>query len=61
MATKTASQAAATAEQQLEGFINKFDSKNAALIRSARKTLRKRVQNHVIVASPIWPFGSGAV
>ena len=41
--TKPASQAAGTAEQQLEGFINKFDSKNAALIRSARKALRKRL------------------
>jgi len=35
--TKTASQAVATAEEQLEGFIDKFDSKNAALIRSARR------------------------
>jgi len=40
---KTPSQAAATAEEQLEGFVNKFDSKNAALIRSARKALRKRL------------------
>jgi hypothetical protein len=38
-----ASQADATAEQQLAGFIKKFDSKNAALIRSVRKVLRKRL------------------
>ena len=41
--TKAPSQIAVTAEQQLEGFINKFDSKNAALIRSVRKALRKRL------------------
>jgi hypothetical protein len=41
--TRTPSQTSATAEEQLEGFINKFDSKNAALIRSVRKTLRKRL------------------
>jgi hypothetical protein len=40
---RTASQADATAEQQLSGFIEKFDSKNAALIRSVRKVLRKRL------------------
>jgi hypothetical protein len=33
----------ATGEQQLAGFIEKFDSKNAALIRSVRKVLRKRL------------------
>jgi hypothetical protein len=33
----------ASGEDQLEIFIDKFDSKNAALIRSARKTLRKRL------------------
>jgi len=33
----------ATDEQQLAGFIKKFDSKNAALIRSVRKVLRKRL------------------
>ena len=33
----------ATGEQQLAGFIEKFDSKNAALIRSVRKVLRKRM------------------
>jgi len=30
-------------EQQLAGFIKKFDSKNAALIHSVRKVLRKRL------------------
>jgi hypothetical protein len=30
-------------EQQLETFIDKFDPKNAALIRSVRKALRKRL------------------
>src|SRR5580700_10292958 len=33
----------ATGEQQLAGFIAKFDAKNAALIRSVRKALRKRL------------------
>jgi hypothetical protein len=37
------SQAAASGEQQLADFIKKFDSKNAALIRSVRKVLRKRL------------------
>jgi hypothetical protein len=37
------SQAAASAEQQLAGFIRKFDSKNAALIRSVRTVVRKRL------------------
>src|ERR1700693_3849300 len=41
--TKVASQVGASGEQQLESFINKFDSRNAALIRSVRKTLRKRL------------------
>jgi Domain of unknown function (DU1801) len=36
-------QADATDDQQLTGFIEKFDSKNAALIRSVRKALRKRL------------------
>jgi hypothetical protein len=40
---RIASQADATGEQQLAGFIKKFDSKNAALIRSVRKVLRKRL------------------
>jgi Domain of unknown function (DU1801) len=37
------SQAAASGEQRLAGFIKKFDSKNAALIRSVRTVLRKRL------------------
>jgi hypothetical protein len=37
------SQAAASGEQHLASFIKKFDSKNAALIRSVRKVLRKRL------------------
>ncbi len=41
--TRIASRATATDEQQLAGFIDKFDSKNAALIRSVRKVLRKRM------------------
>jgi len=36
-------QSDATGERQLAAFIGKFDSKNAALIRSARKILRKRL------------------
>jgi hypothetical protein len=40
---KGASKAGASAAQQLEGFIDKFESKNAALIRSVRKALRKRL------------------
>jgi hypothetical protein len=34
---------ASTAEQQLATFLSKFESKNAALIRSVRKVLRKRM------------------
>src|ERR1700680_1847001 len=41
--TTIAPQVGASGEDQLEIFIDKFDSKNAALIRSARKTLRKRL------------------
>jgi hypothetical protein len=41
--SKAASQVAPPAAQQLEGFIDKFDSNNAALIRSVRKALRKRL------------------
>ena len=41
--TRIAPQVGASGEDQLEIFIDKFDSKNAALIRSARKTLRKRL------------------
>jgi hypothetical protein len=36
-------QTAAASERQLAGFIGKFDSKNAALIRSVRRVLRKRL------------------
>ena len=42
-AKRITSQAAASGEQQLASFIKKFDSKNAALIRSVRKVLRKRL------------------
>jgi len=41
--TRAGAQAGASAAQQLAGFIDKFDSKNAALIRSVRKALRKRL------------------
>lgn len=41
--TQIASQANATDEQQLAGFIKKFDSRNAALIHAVRKILRKRL------------------
>src|ERR1700736_5899801 len=41
--TRIASQVGASDEEQLEIFIDKFDAKNAALIRSARKILRKRL------------------
>jgi hypothetical protein len=41
--TRIASRATAADEKQLAGFINKFDSRNAALIRSVRKVLRKRM------------------
>ncbi len=34
---------APSAEAQLEGFIDKFDAKNAALIRALRKALRRRL------------------
>jgi hypothetical protein len=37
------SQAVASGKQQLSGFIEKFDSKSAALIRSVRTVLRKRL------------------
>jgi hypothetical protein len=40
---RIAAQAAVSAEQQLAGFIEKFDPKNAALIRAMRKVLRKRL------------------
>jgi Domain of unknown function (DU1801) len=41
--TKAASQTGASSEEQLASFIDRFDAGNAALIRSARKTLRKRL------------------
>jgi hypothetical protein len=41
--TKAAQQPADSAEQRLQGFIDKFDSKNASLIRSVRAALRKRL------------------
>ena len=41
--TRIAPQVGASDADQVEIFIDKFDSKNAALIRSARKTLRKRL------------------
>jgi hypothetical protein len=31
------------AEEQLEGFIDKFDGRNAALIRAVRNAMRKRL------------------
>jgi len=34
-------QSSAASEKQLTGFINKFDSKNAAMIRAVRKALQK--------------------
>src|ERR1700678_3777688 len=40
---RIASQADATDEKQLAGFIEKFDSKNAPLIRTVRKVLGKRL------------------
>ncbi|HYM12109.1 MAG TPA: DUF1801 domain-containing protein, partial [Bryobacterales bacterium] len=40
---KTTTTSPAAAEQQLAGFINKFDPTHAALIRSLRKALRKRL------------------
>lgn len=38
-----ASEAGATGNQQLASFVEKFDAKNAALIRSVRKALRRRL------------------
>jgi hypothetical protein len=40
---RNASQGAPTGEKQLASFIEKFDAKNAALIRSVRKALRLRL------------------
>jgi hypothetical protein len=41
--TKSDSRTSVTREQQLAGFIKKFDFENAALIRSVRRVLRKRM------------------
>jgi hypothetical protein len=41
--TTSARQGGPSGEEQLEIFIDKFDAKNAALIRTARKILRKRL------------------
>ena len=41
--TKTELPTAASCEKQLAGFIDKFDTRNAALIRSVRRALRKRM------------------
>jgi hypothetical protein len=41
-AAKRAQERSLDAEEQLKGFIEKFDPANQALIRSVRKTLRKR-------------------
>ena len=40
---KAGPQCGLSTAQQLEAFIEKFDAKNAALIRSVRKALRKRL------------------
>ena len=40
---RIAAQSDAAAEQQLAGFISKFDSNHATVIRSARKVLRARL------------------
>ncbi len=40
---KVAQAASADAEEQLKGFIDKFEPKNQALIRQMRKALRKRL------------------
>jgi Domain of unknown function (DU1801) len=42
-AKKVGAKTAVSGERQLAGFIAKFDAKNAALIRSVRKALRKRL------------------
>jgi len=42
-AVRAVSEAPARAERQLESFIDKFDAKNAALIRAVRKAMRKRL------------------
>jgi len=40
--TKTNARKTVTSGQQLSGFIKKFDSENAVLMRSVRRVLRKR-------------------
>jgi Domain of unknown function (DU1801) len=42
-AKNSAPQPSAECEEQLKVFIDKFDSKNAALIRAVRKAMRKRL------------------
>src|SRR5450631_4076281 len=42
-AKKSAMQTPAECEEQLKGFIDKFDPKNQALIRAVRKAIRKRL------------------
>jgi hypothetical protein len=42
---KAASKASLTPEQQLKGFIDKFEPKHCALIRAVRKALRQRMPN----------------
>jgi hypothetical protein len=43
MKATTAPPKATNAEQQLKGFVGKFDAKNQALIRQIRKALRRRL------------------
>jgi hypothetical protein len=43
LAAKIAPKASADAKKQLNGFIEKFEPKNQALIRAVRKQLRKRL------------------
>jgi uncharacterized protein DUF1801 len=40
---RVGSRVSASSEEQLASFIDKFDSKNAALIRSVRRVLRRRL------------------
>ena len=42
-AVKVVRGASADAEEQLKGFIDKFEPKNQALIRALRKALQKRL------------------
>jgi hypothetical protein len=43
MGMKVAAKTAGMGEKELAGFIEKFDAKNAALIRAVRKAMRKRI------------------